>query len=535
MTPYPKYTKIGQFQIAIYSNNSVSDAKRGLYMLNHIIIQAGGKGSRLETLTTNKPKALVPVDNLPMIFHLFKKYPQAKFTIIADYKKDVLKRYLNTFAKVDFEVIDANKKGTCSGISDALKTIPDKTPFMLIWCDLVLSAVGLPHDLSQNYLGISKDFPCRWSYANNMFAEEPSKENGVAGLFLFKDKEQISDVPDEGEFVRYLSHKNLPFERLDMYGGLEIGTMLSYFQNELNKPKCRPFNKMEFKGDIVLKYPLDEQGRKLAVDEIAWYKKVTELGYTNIPKIYGYDPLVMEKIKGGNIFEYAFLTKGFKRALLDKIITALKDLHRLTPPMEANKEDCENNYVTKTFERLAKVRELVPFAKDEFITVNGKKCHNIFAIKDKIINEIRQMYPKQFYLTHGDCTFHNMMIETDGVRPILLDPRGYFGKTKLYGDIDYDWAKLYYSVVGDYDQFNRKNFSLEIMDDCVDLMIVSNNWKELENDFFTLTGADKKKIKLLHAIIWLSLTTYAWEDYDAICGAFYKGLLELEEYLQYAD
>ena len=50
-----------------------------------------------------------------------------------------------------------------------------------------------------------------------------------------------------------------------------------------------------------------------------------------------------------------------------------------------------------------------------------------------------------------------------------------------------------------------------------------------------ITKTNRKKIKLLHAIIWLSLTTYAWEDYDAICGAFYKGLLELQEYLDYVE
>ena len=107
--------------------------------IKYIIVQAGGKGTRLETLTTNKPKALVPVDNLPMIFHLFKKYPGSKFIIIADYKKDVLKKYLHAFAKVDYEVIDAKGKGTCSGIKDSLTLIPDNTQFMLIWCDLVLS------------------------------------------------------------------------------------------------------------------------------------------------------------------------------------------------------------------------------------------------------------------------------------------------------------------------------------------------------------------------------------------------------------
>lgn len=43
--------------------------------MDYIIVQAGGKGTRLKYLTVNKPKALVPIDNLPMIFHLFHKYP----------------------------------------------------------------------------------------------------------------------------------------------------------------------------------------------------------------------------------------------------------------------------------------------------------------------------------------------------------------------------------------------------------------------------------------------------------------------------
>ncbi|MBE6419474.1 MAG: nucleoside-diphosphate-sugar pyrophosphorylase [Akkermansiaceae bacterium] len=506
-------------------------------MTDYIIVQAGGRGSRLEILTTNKPKALVPIDNLPMLFHLFKKYPNAHFKIIADYQKETLKRYLKVFATVNYEVIETDKKGTCSGINDCLKNIPSGVSFMLIWCDLVLSNIQQTELLKEdsNYIGISKDFTCRWSYKDNKFEESPSAENGVAGMFIFKDKSQLSDVPEEGEFVRYLSQKDISFNRLNMYGGIEIGTMLSYFQNELNKPKCRPFNKIEFKGDIILKYPLNEQGRKLAQDELAWYKKASDLGYRYIPQIYGYDPLVMNKIKGQNLFDYGFLTNGFKKALLEKIVSALNELHHITPPQKANSEDCENNYITKTFERLAKVYDLVPFAQNDFVIINEKKCTNIFAIKEKIIADVRSMYPDNFHFIHGDCTFHNMMIETETVNPVLIDPRGYFGKTKFYGDIDYDWAKLYYSVVGNYDQFNRKNFSLEIKENKVDLMIISNNWEQLEDYFFEITKTNRKKIKLLHAIIWLSLTTYAWEDYDAICGAFYKGLLELQTYLDYAE
>ena len=53
-------------------------------MVEYIIIQAGGKGTRLKKLTQNKPKGIVPVNNLPIIFHLFNKYPQKKFIIIGD-------------------------------------------------------------------------------------------------------------------------------------------------------------------------------------------------------------------------------------------------------------------------------------------------------------------------------------------------------------------------------------------------------------------------------------------------------------------
>ena len=75
-----------------------------------IIIQAGGKGTRLEYLTYNRPKCMVPVHNRPMIFHLFNKYPLSEFVIIGDYKYDVLEKYLKTFAKdVNYKTVKATE------------------------------------------------------------------------------------------------------------------------------------------------------------------------------------------------------------------------------------------------------------------------------------------------------------------------------------------------------------------------------------------------------------------------------------------
>ena len=117
------------------------------------------------------------------------------------------------------------------------------------------------------------------------------------------------------------------------------------------------------------------------------------------------------------------------------------------------------------------------------------------------------------------------MMRKDG-EPVMIDPRGYFGFTELYGDAAYDWAKLYYSIAGNYDQFNSGNFSLEIKEDCVNLDIAFK-WmgRYGRRIFYQLSDETEEwQVKFIHALIWLSLSTYAWDDYDSVCGAFYNGL-----------
>ena len=122
-----------------------------------------------------------------MIFHLFEKYPDKKYIIIGDYQYDVLDRYLHTFAKVNFDMVDARgQKGTCGGLQDALEKVPEGQPFMLIWCDLVLPEEFVLPESSGNYVGISKDFPCRWSWNNDSFYE------GVALTPLLQRRSQTS-------------------------------------------------------------------------------------------------------------------------------------------------------------------------------------------------------------------------------------------------------------------------------------------------------------------------------------------------------
>ena len=92
----------------------------------------------------------------------------------------------------------------------------------------------------------------------------------------------------------------------------------------------------------------------------------------------------------------------------------------------------------------------------------------------------------------------------------------------------YDWAKLYYSVVGDYDNFNRRQFQLQITGKQVDIKIKSNEWQNLEPMFAEKFPQQMPLIRLLHALIWLSLSGYVKDDYDSILASFYNGIFLLE-------
>lgn len=504
--------------------------------MDYIIVQAGGKGTRLQYLTENKPKALVPIDNLPILFHLFRKYPDKRFIIIADYKKEVIREYLDAFAGVKYNIVDALGTGTCSGIKQALNLIPNGKPFMLIWSDLILpEKFVLPDEYSNNdkistndYIGISQTFPCRWKFENGEFVEEKSTEFGVAGFFLFTEKSKISEVPESGEFARWMQKKCMKFESVGLAGTREFGLIEEY--ERLENSKCRPFNKITIDGDILIKEPVDSQGEKLAKRECAWYEKAKYFGIDILPRIYATNPLKMEFVNGKNIYE-CDLKYEQKKHILEKLVSSLKKLHE-SEKIPSDTFSVKEAYFNKTFARLAEIQDMIPFGRDRFIIVNGRKCRNVYYYKRKLEKVLDKLVENcnEFAFIHGDCTFSNMMIRENGAL-VLIDPRGYFGYSKFYGDVRYDWAKVYYSIVGNYDQFNLKHFRLHISDEDISLEIESNHWEDLAEEFLKMTGQNENEIKLLHAIIWLSLTTYSWQDYDSVCGAFYNGLYYLEEVL----
>ena len=164
-----------------------------------VIIQAGGLGKRMGMLTKHKPKALVPVKGLPLIFHLFRQYAGAEFVVVGDYKHEVLERYLRTFAKgVNYKLVRAHGKGNVAGLCDALQLVPDDEGVMLVWCDLLLAEDFVPDTTVEGCQVGVVDFPCSWRLHEGQLEKAPAAPGeGVAGLFLIDRASRLRDLPTE--------------------------------------------------------------------------------------------------------------------------------------------------------------------------------------------------------------------------------------------------------------------------------------------------------------------------------------------------
>ena len=290
----------------------------------------------------------------------------------------------------------------------------------------------------------------------------------------------------------------------------------------------RFFNRVEVGADEVTKEARYPEFEHLLEAEADWYEAVATLGFTSIPRLRSRRPLVLDRIHGIHPFDLPRNAVDQEEVLI-KILTCLQRLHSLgsrAPDAKAT----EAMYHDKTIDRLKTVRDLIPNADRDSVSVNGQMCRNPLHPRwaPWFHDRVQGLAPRPFVPIHGDPTFSNVLVGDDG-DVWLIDPRGTFGGIPLYGDIRYDWAKLLYSVMGNYDQFNRGRFLVSASPSAATVSIESGGW-EAHAGLIRAGSADAvADVDFIHAVIWLSLTSYVVDDHDAVLAAFYNGLRLLEQ------
>ena len=218
----------------------------------------------------------------------------------------------------------------------------------------------------------------------------------------------------------------------------DIEKLLGYHDNKI---VTRAFNKLEnVQFDVYRKTSTNLT--KLNA-EIYYYKNIHKDIIDIFPKFYNYDEngnwYDIEKINGVTVSELYV-----SEILTEKdLITVIKTMNRIHNINIINNEkiDIYSNYGKKMNERIKM------YKNTEMNNYNEK------------IDEVRkylELYEKNNYgkfgIIHGDYVMTNILIENKTMNIKLIDMRGIIGnKETIYGDIMYDWAKLYQSLIG-YDE-----------------------------------------------------------------------------------
>ncbi len=131
------------FVVDLFSGDPTSPKKQRNPINIPVVINAGGKGTRLDPFTRVLPKPLIPVGDLPiieLIMQEYQTYSCNEFHIIVNYKKDLMKAY---FADCErrYNITwydEENPLGTGGGLS-LLKSKFSST-FFFANCDALLTA-----------------------------------------------------------------------------------------------------------------------------------------------------------------------------------------------------------------------------------------------------------------------------------------------------------------------------------------------------------------------------------------------------------
>jgi capsule biosynthesis phosphatase len=218
-------------------------------------------------------------------------------------------------------------------------------------------------------------------------------------------------------------------------------------------PKTRDHNKIEIYDKHIIKYSSSIEGERFFYQNIP-----TEIKHL-FPELLdsGKDYIKISRVNG---IPMSFLNANnlLNEKLLTSLLNTIKSIHSLGVNDEPN---IYANYSEKFIKRISEFNFSLYQNFDEISKDILSFLNNYEKNKEGIIGVI-----------HGDPVLTNVLIDTNDTIK-MIDMRGKLGeKLTIYGDIFYDYAKIYQSIIG-YDRI--------LMDKELDFEYIENVKKIFHN------------------------------------------------------
>uniref|UniRef100_A0A6C0DLY9 Aminoglycoside phosphotransferase domain-containing protein n=1 Tax=viral metagenome TaxID=1070528 RepID=A0A6C0DLY9_9ZZZZ len=238
------------------------------------------------------------------------------------------------------------------------------------------------------------------------------------------------------------------------------------------------FNEIIVQDNEFIKKGKNNYGIKKINNEIDFYNEITNNNINfKIPRLIDYDNgiLKIEYLKNSTILTNIINENNFEN-YLHLIFDKLKNIHIITK--NVSKQIIENDILEEIQNKVkSRFNETNWNTFDEFNkikSVNGIKIKSIDCYIEKIKSNIFDIINKtnihEYSLIHGDIHLNNILLNYDDNQMYFIDPRGYFGNTKLFGLKSYDYGKLLFGLSG-YSFFDNMNIDYLQINDNGDIKI----------------------------------------------------------------
>ncbi len=501
------------------------------------------------------PAIIYPVNQETVFDYLYKQYKEnvEKIEVLCYENSDMIHRRLSAYTEkndnysgrevknIPVSLIDLPQLGDLGkSIYYGLST--EHSPIIINFADTIVSD-NLFNESSDSYF-FAEDYPsATWTffeetngiikniYDKKCLSNDKEKLKKLfVGVFRFSDagdlkkclKDSIDNPTTEmNSFYAALLKYSIihPMKAVKTEHWFDIGHLDKYYASNL-EVKARTFNHITIdKNRGILRKSSDDKEK--FIGEIQWYLKLpSDVEYAR-PRIFSYslsyeNPYVaMEYYDYHTVHElflYGDLTSGQWRNIFKRIKFICDDFGRYTVKDDGIKISLEDMYLTKTLQRLNKLKKndfFKPFF-DSPIAVNNVKYKSLKEVCEVLKKIIPSMLydVKDFSIIHGDLCFANIMIDSNLSFIKMIDPRGKFGKYDIYGDRRYELAKLMHSLDGKYDFIIKDLFIIENKGTQINYKI-----QERKRDYDLLRlfeeefniGQEISKIELIESLLFLSM------------------------------
>jgi len=418
------------------------------------VLPAAGKGLRFKELGKQYPKAVLPINGVPIIvenIQWMKNNGCDEIIVVVNHRSDKIIEIVNMFFNDIKFKYQEKQIGLSSAIYDGIKDIEHDAEFLIVLGDLKVKESSL--DFTESFVGYSEveDYS-RWCMVKGkrgeniqeIFdkpSEKPNTNLALSGVYFFKNlnlkedlRQQIDLYEKEELQISWFIERHKDEILLKEVDVVDFGTLEEYLKNK-DISMSRSFNDMEVSNRSITK---KSKNVSKLIQEYNWYQNIP----TDLKPI---TPMIIDK----NFFsEVPYYT-------MERVLsTTAREIFLYLD----NVPETWENVFSVLFGVLDDMNSFISPERPNFMKNMYKKTKQRIddieiPIENKIVNEFLEefesnieIFENEEVVIHGDFCFSNILydMQLDSVK--LIDPRG-----EIFGSKYYDVAKLLHSVVGEYD------------------------------------------------------------------------------------